>query len=214
MTLDRWIQFTLILAWLCTGVARAADVHGMVVKGDVAALKQALATDPSALKWRGPAGDSLLHVAAYYGRLDMMRYLLARGIDANTRSTRTGSTPLASAARAGQTKAAALLISGGAKVDAASRQAYTPLHNAAMAGHTEVAELLLGKGAHVNASTSAGETPLHVAATAGQSAMVQLLLKHHANVNARRKDKKTPLDLATEPAVRKLLEKAGGIEAP
>jgi ankyrin repeat protein len=74
-----------------------------------------------------------------------------------------GSTALHSAAVAGHTEAAALLLEVGASVDAESNLRETPLHCAAREGHVETAALLVARGANVHASTKAGATPLDLA---------------------------------------------------
>jgi ankyrin repeat protein len=66
-----------------------------------------------------------------------------------------GYTPLAWAARSGNTPVAAYLIGRGAKVNAADGLGWTPLHLGALAGHLDVVKLLVENGADTGAKTAA-----------------------------------------------------------
>src|SRR5262245_11867644 len=124
-----------------------------------------------------------IHDAAAAGDLERLRALLATNAAAvNARSPDDPfeyDTPLHVAARAGQAKAAELLIAKGADLKAKDREGYTPLHVVAgYEGKAEIAEVLLANGADPNEKSRGGITPLHAAAMTGSVAIATVLLAH------------------------------------
>lgn len=116
-----------------------------------------------------------------------------RGGDGNLT---TGTTPLARAARAGDTAAMRLLLAHGASVSLPNRFGNTPLMAAAGLGATNVdtrgkyktqqeaiasIDLLVAAGADVNAGDGRGDTALHGAASWGWNDVVRSLVAHHAD---------------------------------
>lgn len=138
---------------------------------------------------------SPLHAAAYDGRLEVAKALLAHGADANGTNS-WGARPLHEAARSEEPTAAMvkLLISKGANVNGLDANRGTPLHMAVM-GFTgcmdgmippwtksrivkdrlKVAEVLLAHGADLNATNAQGQTPLAWATAEQNSAGVKFL---------------------------------------
>lgn len=149
-----------------------------------------------------------LHRAAERGQPENINRILDDGIDVNIRDrdgktalhwakdqsvgkallernamidahTRTGYSPLHSAARHGDVELVELLIEHGADVNAANRNfALTPLHMAVDDGRINVASVLISNGADVNATDWIGMTPLAMAAERGYEEMVALLTKY------------------------------------
>jgi ankyrin repeat protein len=138
---------------------------------------------------------SPLHAAAYDGRLEVAKALLAHGADANGTNS-WGARPLHEAARSEEPSAAMteLLISKGANVNGLDANRGTPLHMAVM-GFTgcmdgmippwtksrirkdrlKVAEVLLAHGADLNATNAQGQTPLAWALAEQNSAATAFL---------------------------------------
>jgi len=83
---------------------------------------------------RDDAGQSLLMLAAYHGRVDTVRALLARGADPDLRNDRDQS-PLAGALFKGEDDVARLLIDAGADLDAGTP---TTREAAALFGRTHL----------------------------------------------------------------------------
>ena len=109
-----------------------------------------------------------------------------------------GCTLLRASIEAGNTDAAALLISTGADVNAAFPDHYSYLHLAVELGGSKgivVGKLLLEKHADPEARALNDWTVLHHAAARGYARFVEILLQHGANVNARTRDygEATPL---------------------
>jgi ankyrin repeat protein len=101
--------------------------------------------------------STALHVAAFYGNKDIIKFLLDKDANVNI-DNRMGFTPLH------------LAIS------------LLPSKNAAYSQKNSVviAKLLLAAGADINAKANMGDTPLHRAVTSNQVDVVQLLIKNGA----------------------------------
>ena len=120
-----------------------------VMLGDVDLARRLLDADP-AIDVSGDAGLSysypFLMVAASFGRLDMVRFLLDRGADVHGTDDDVHYTALCVAASAGYVDIAALLLDRGADPDHASAYGFTPMAYAAEQGHADVVRLLLERG--------------------------------------------------------------------
>ena len=91
-------------------------------------------------------GFTPLHLAAFFGGVDAVRVLLARGADVDARAQNDTIAPDA-----------------------------TPLHCAAAARHVEIARLLLDAGADPNARQRSGHTALDAAEANGDEELAALL---------------------------------------
>lgn len=98
-----------------------------------------------------------LHVAAWYGHLGIVTFLLQRGADVNARNV-DDSTSLHLAVRAGHLEIAKHLLYHGADVNARDAFGLTPLHVAADRGDLEAAELLITLGADAGVEDKYGRT--------------------------------------------------------
>jgi ankyrin repeat protein len=210
-----------------------------VKKGDLAAVRSALAEDPTLLDARNEAGQSAFLLAMYYRQRDAADYLLSLGpkldifnacvagqtarvleeIQGNSTLLEShssdGWSPLHLAAFFGHAELANALLDTGADVDARSSNAMknTPLHAAVAGGHVELVKLLLSRGANANATQEGGWTALHGAAQAGNREMVEALLASGAHINARAGNNQSALDLALSKGhqdLATLLEELGG----
>jgi len=138
-----------------------------------------------------------LHIAAFFGLLEIAKVLLKDpGINVNA-SRSSGWTPLAIAIREGNIPIATLLA-GHPKVDVKSGHlspAGTALHLAAASPgeQTVFVRWLLEGGADINSLTDRGLTPLHVAAEVGHDAVVRILLEAGSNIEARTDTSTTPI---------------------
>jgi ankyrin repeat protein len=193
-----------------------------IKKGDAAAVKAVIATDPAALSSGEDPGSAIL-TALYHGQSDIADILRVRAeldvfeaaatgdtqrldelLSADpsiTRQTSEGWTPLHLSAFFGRTDAARRLIDAGADLKAISGNSTgnTPLH-AALAGRGDEELILRMLMAGADASTAAvdGYTPLHVAASRGNQRMCDLLIQYRAQPSAKMKDGRTPADIAAE----------------
>src|SRR5581483_10637517 len=193
-----------------------------VKKGDLGAVRVALAENPALLDATNEAGQSAFLLAMYYRQRETADYLLglgpkldlfnacvagqtARAMDeirtnqaALEAQSSDGWTPLHLAAFFGHEELANRLIDQGAKIDARSGNAMknTPLHAAAAGGQTALVQLLLKRGADANATQEGGWTALHSAVQSGNREMAEMLIANGAHVNVRASNNQSPLDLA------------------
>lgn len=119
-------------------------------------------------------GETIMHLSAANGQIEVVKYLLEVGQDADirTREVRSNSSILYRDTR------------------------QTPLHYAAASGNVEIMRLLVDYGADVSAKTESGDTALHKAALHGHASAVRWLLDHGADLEARNVFGATPLSMA------------------
>jgi ankyrin repeat protein len=210
-----------------------------VKKGDLPAVKAAVAEDPLLADTANEAGQTAYLLAKYYRQEETAAFLLEFRPDLdffeacvagqtdrvmseirdNSRLLQAhntdGWTPLHLAAFFGHPELAQALIDKGASVDARSANAMknTPLHAAAAGGKTDLVQILLQHGADVNARQEGGWTALHAAAQAGNRFMAEALIAGGADLQARAANNQAPLDLALlkgHGEMAALLEELGG----
>jgi ankyrin repeat protein len=122
--------------------------------------------------------------AAEGGNLDVVKFLIEKGLDVRARS-KSGWTALFSASAGGNLDVVKFLVEEGLDAKARDKIGGTVLMAAALSGNNpEVVRLLIDKGADVNAQDSLGWTALMVAAYQGKLEIVKLLIEKGADVNA------------------------------
>ena len=136
-----------------------------------------------------------LHVASVNGLIDVVRWLLGHGVDADLQDDELW-TPIIIAAANGHLEVVRTLLGRGVNINAATDCGWTALRQASYFGHVEIGALLLQHGADVGARDKDSWTPLHLASFHGQLGVVTLLLDHAADVEARERGGRTPLHLA------------------
>ncbi len=143
--------------------------------GDVRVVRQKLA-EGADMDDRGDDGYGLLHLAAWFGRLDVARLLLEKGADPNIVALNESRvTPLHSAVAARHRDLAALLLALGASANVLQKGGWTPLHSAAQNGDDGIVDLLLLRGADPTRPADDGRTPIDLAEQAGFGALAERL---------------------------------------
>ena len=176
-------------------------------------LAQLLLEHGADVNVRNRNGSTALHLAAEYGRVEVMRVLLRHDANADAKDSQ-GRTPFHAAAGYGGVEVVRVLLEHGANADAEDKEGRSPFH---LAGSEEVVRVLLERGANVGAEDIHGKTPLHVAADYGRVEVGRVLLKHGADVDAEDNQDITPLLVAVEEerveVVRILLEHGANADA-
>ena len=122
-------------------------------------------------------GSTPLHIAANYGRVEVVRMLLEHGANVGAEDDE-GRTPLHVAA------GFELLNADYDTVKVGN-------------GRAEVIRVLLDHGANVGAKDGEGRTPLHLAADYGKVEIVRVLLEHGAVIGAEDGEGRTPFQIAS-----------------
>ena len=152
------------------------DVFGAAATGNVAVVRSLLSGDLASVDDRGPDGYTALHLAAYFGQLEIARLLLGRGADPNAVALNESRvTPLHSAVAAQHRDTASLLMALGASPNAVQHGGWTPLHSAARNGDEAIADMLLLRGADATRMSDDGKTPIDLAVENGHAALAGIL---------------------------------------
>lgn len=144
------------------------DVFEAATLGYLDRLRDRLAEDPERALAFSTDGFTALHLAAFFGKTECARALIAAGagVDVISRNDMHVQ-PLHSAAAGRHHEVCRLLIAAGADVNARQRHDWTPLHAASQHGDFELVELFLSAGADPLARTDSGETTADTAEAAG-----------------------------------------------
>jgi ankyrin repeat protein len=229
MTSSRFVRFVsgaVIASWAATAdaqIAPSADekagytgLLAAAARGDVAQIKTLTAQGQKS-DVRDAYGRTPLHVAAYGGRHEAMRALVAAGADPNAlENDRYDIVTIAAVANDVPTLKVALGLGGSAK-NVTSRYDGTALIAAAHLGHVEVVRTLIRAGAPLDHINNLGWTALIESIVLGDGGprhteTLRALIEAGANVNLADRNGQSPLALARargHGAMVMLLQQAG-----
>ena len=158
------------------------DIYEAASIGRTELVAQSLRDDPALLDSYSPEGFTPVALAAHFGQIETLEFLIARGANVNAVSKHAMNvTPLHAALFGRRIEAAKVLLAAGADVTPRRggtgwpRAGWTALHYAAGLGLGELARAFIARGADLNARDEEGKTPLQVALDAGHAEMVELL---------------------------------------
>jgi ankyrin repeat protein len=152
------------------------DVFTAAALGRGEVLEARLDENPEALNAFSYDGWTPLHLAAFFGRLPIVTFLIGRGADLSARSSNSiNNTPLHAAVAGGRVESALALIEAGSDVNAPDGGGHTPLHIAAEAGYVPIVEALLRRHADPHAVDGEDRTPLARAAARNHAAVIDLI---------------------------------------
>jgi hypothetical protein len=127
-------------------------------------------------------GCTALHHAAKFGRDDMVKFLIAKGL-ALDRLCERKRAPVHYAAQAGSPKVVQLLVDAGADLALIDATGASPLHLAAAAGKLEALKCIISYGISWTATLSKGKIALHTAAFHGHTEIVEYLVELGADLH-------------------------------
>ena len=147
-------------------VVGGGSLYASVYRGDISKIRRHLDRGGD-INAENEQGETLLHMAAKYGQMEIVQFLINRGADVNAGTgvgefswVPVGKTPLMMVSVEGHVKIAKLLIERGADVNAKTNRGDTALMYAVTLKHIEIAKLLIERGADVNAHNNHGSTAL------------------------------------------------------
>ncbi|KAK7489802.1 hypothetical protein BaRGS_00018984 [Batillaria attramentaria] len=170
---------------------------------------------------RDEEGNTLLHVAADTGDLDVVKIAVKSGASLTARNNKGQNPPQLAANRrkrdrkkpgtsydcidalhkacwsGDQNTVKVLLCTSVSVQDKDIVFDRTPLHVACETGKTDIATLLISLDADVNVKDNDGDTPLHIACGNGNTQTALLLIQHHADINVKSNGGHTPLYYAS-----------------
>jgi uncharacterized protein len=165
------------IARLLLDLGAQLDIFEAAATGTQDRLEQLLQQEPGLKESWSNDGWTPLHLAVFFGRVNIAHFLLSKGVDINAASrTNERVSPLHSAlANPNNAAIAQLLIEHGADVNARQAQGYTPLHYAATYGLESIIRALLQRSADKTARNADGKTAFDLAVEKGHTAVAELL---------------------------------------
>ena len=154
----------------------ALTIFEAAATGRLVHLISNLARKPELVNVYSEDGFQPLGLAAYFGQLEIVRYLIKAGATVNSPSRNSLEvTPLQSAVAGRHREITSLLLQAGANPNVRERGGYTPLHTAVLNGDVEIVRNLIFGGADLEAISEKKEKPLDIALKSGHDEIVNLL---------------------------------------
>ncbi|KAF7402234.1 hypothetical protein HZH66_004501 [Vespula vulgaris] len=156
-------------------------------------------------------GSTALHIASFYGKVNIVDYLLNSGADTNVINN-DSFTPLHCALMKGYQNIVLLLLHANANPIIVDNYGNTALHIASDRGHEGCVKALLYFAEHTNLSLNVnslnidGDTPLHRASKWGYLGIIEVLLEYGADCKIKNKWGQTSFDVAQSERVTILLQ--------
>jgi hypothetical protein len=154
----------------------AIEIRTAIKSGDIDTVRQLLGSDSQRLGMTTVFG-TWLHVAAMYGKLEIVKFLVDLGADLNAIGGLASGPPLLSAIDAGHSDVAEYLIHRGTTLNVDDSEK-NPLLSAIYHGHTEIAKMLINHGIDIQREYGEGErwkNALKLAETYGRTEIAAAL---------------------------------------
>jgi ankyrin repeat protein len=153
------------------------DIFEAAATGTQDRVEQLLHKDPGSLNSCSADGWMPLHLAVFFGRINIVHLLLNKGAQINATSKNDQRvTPLHSAlANPQNATVAQLLIDSGADLNARQSEGLTPLHYAAANGLELIVRNLMARSVDLSAKEAGGKTAHDLAVEKGYTSIAELL---------------------------------------
>ncbi len=135
------------------------DIFEAAAMGQLPAIRSLFQSDPESLNRYSADGFTPLHLAAFFGRIEVARYILANGgnVEAIARND-SKVRPLHSAAATRDECMVRVMLSAGADPDAKQTAGHTALHSATIHGNVPMTIALLAAGADPTVQNDEGKS--------------------------------------------------------
>ena len=195
-----------VILFMCTVLLFGnTDIKTAITNGDLVLLKSMIEGNKDLLESRIDTYFTPLNFASLEGKTDIVKYLVDKGADINTRD-REGSIPLQNAAIKGYLDIVIILVEKGSDVNYKDDNDVTPLHFACMSGNYELVKYLIDNGANVRAVSKAGREPIFEAAWGGNLEMIKFLESKGSDLKGINSNGNTPLHFASRNGSKELIE--------
>lgn len=189
---DQHLQ-EIVVRWLQANPAATAQVHvgpqaenpffRAAREGECGVLERLLQAHPGEhMRQLSADGDSLLHVASWFGHARIVSMLIARGHPVHLQC-RNQSAPLHYAAFRGHVDVTRVLLEARADPERRMFGGDVALHQAAWQGHMEVITTLLSARASIKATKDDGDSAVALAAFRGHANVCRELIRLAASVS-------------------------------
>jgi len=150
------------------GFLKEINLYEASAVGKFDAVAYLVQTNPDAVNSYAPDGFTPLGLAAFFGHLEVARYLVLKGADVNQPADNGFRVaPIHSSVAGNFTAITKLLIDSGANVNVVQQAGITPLHSAAQNGNLDILIMLLEAGASVDVRMEGGKLPADLARDKG-----------------------------------------------
>ncbi|MHC5111942.1 MAG: ankyrin repeat domain-containing protein [Planctomycetota bacterium] len=150
------------------------DVFEAAAIGKLSRVRELVGAHPKSVKAFAPDGFTALHLAVFFRRLDVVRFLLAQGSDVNAAAGNTANVcPIHSAAATRSAEMVRVILAAGANPDVKQTGGHTALHAAVLHDDRAMVLALLSAGADAGVANDEGKTAHELAGDGG--AMAELL---------------------------------------
>lgn len=130
------------------------EIRTAIKKGDCARAIELIGADKAQLETMTVFG-TWLHVAASFGKIEIVQFLVSAGVDINRRGGIADAAPMHEAASEGHIRIVEYLLSKGAGMDVSDPQR-NPLFSAIYGGHLEIVKLMVDRGIDVHVQYTGG----------------------------------------------------------
>lgn len=152
------------------------DLYEASALGKVGRIQELLRDNPALVSTHAPDGFTPVALAAFFGRAEAAKTLIAAGADVNAAATNAFKVQALHAAVAGRNmEIIRAVLAAGADANAPQQAGFRPIHEAASSGNRELAELLIAHGADPSLVNDAGQSSIDLAREKGHAELAQWL---------------------------------------
>lgn len=152
------------------------DIFEAVAMGKLARVRILLDADPGTLDAYSADGFTPLHLATFFGRFELVRFILANGgnVEASAHND-SRVRPIHSAAATREVRMVRVILSAGADADARQTGGHTALHSAVLHDNVPMTIALLAAGADPAVQNGEGKSAIDLNTGANSDTLKNLL---------------------------------------